>query len=330
MAPVALVERRVAQHRVGPQVGVGVGAQGVADGGVHGGAGAEREAQGGERGEVGRAVLGVQLLVGARVDGPQQGAGAAGGVEDGAGGSGEVGHQAGEFGGGERVLARVGVEVTADQELEGPARAEFGGQVGHAAQQRHRGQQARGGGGPQGRSYGGPGGEHLLQRLRQQGGEAFVAARAHLQPDRRAGVDDQQDAAGVDESGDRALRVAGELLPDAFAQRDLGELALAAQPVLDLGEGEGGADLAAAHGLGEVGVPAAPVADGGTADAREPCDSGRGHLCRVVLHSPRSPRRPCRPVTAEHTDAHKTDPFTHVYGTCGVNRVDSVHSTCCH
>ncbi|GAB2327451.1 hypothetical protein STREPTOSP366_26400 [Streptomyces variabilis] len=39
MAPVALVERRVAQHGVGPQPRVGVGPQGVAGGGVHGGRG---------------------------------------------------------------------------------------------------------------------------------------------------------------------------------------------------------------------------------------------------------------------------------------------------
>ncbi len=86
VAPVALVERRVAEHGVGPQLRVRVGPQGVAGGGVHGRAGVQGEAQGGEGGELRRAVLGVEPAVGAVGEGAEQGAGAAGGVEDGGGG----------------------------------------------------------------------------------------------------------------------------------------------------------------------------------------------------------------------------------------------------
>ena len=96
----------------------------------------------------------------------------------------------------------------------------------------------------------------------------------------------------------------------AFAEWDLGEFALLAQPGLDLGEGEGRARLGAADGLGEVGVPTAPVAHGRAADAGQPRDPGGGHLGRVVLHSPR-PSRPDSPLCdAEHTDAGKICPFT--------------------
>ena len=50
----------------------------------------------------------------------------------------------------------------------------------------------------------------------------------------------------MDEGGGGARRVAGDLLPDPLAQRDLGELALVAQPLLDLG---------AARRTGLVSVP---------------------------------------------------------------------------
>lgn len=118
-------------------------------------------------------------------------------------------------------------------------------------------------------------------------------------------MDEQQDAAGVRQRRDRALGVSGELLPDAFPQRDLGEFALLAQPRLDLGEREGRARLGAADRLGEVGVPAAPVADGGAAHAGEPGDPGRGHLCRVVLHPPAPLAAPIVVCDAEHTDVRK-------------------------
>lgn len=118
----------------------------------------------------------------------------------------------------------------------------------------------------------------------QEAGEPLVGAGGDLQPDGGPGVEEEQDAAGVQQAGDRALRMSRELLPDPLAQRDLGEFALLAQPFLDLGEREGGAGPGAADGLGEVRVAAAPVADGGTAHAREPGDSGGGHLCGVVLH----------------------------------------------
>ncbi|GAA3499184.1 hypothetical protein GCM10019016_062880 [Streptomyces prasinosporus] len=49
-------------------------------------------------------------------------------------------------GGGERVLARVGVEVPAEQELEGGAGAPLGGEFGDAAQEGDGGEEAGGGG----------------------------------------------------------------------------------------------------------------------------------------------------------------------------------------
>lgn len=98
------------------------------------------EPESGEHGEFGGAVLGVELLAGAGVESAQQGAGATGRVEDGAGGTGEVGHEAGELGGGGRELARVGVEVPPEQELEGLAGAQLGGELGRAAQERDGGE----------------------------------------------------------------------------------------------------------------------------------------------------------------------------------------------
>ena len=138
-------------------------------------------------------------------------------------------------------------------------------------------------------------------------------------------MDEQQGAAGVGQRGDGALGMPGELLPDAFAEWDLGEFALLAQPGLDLGEGEGRARLGAADGLGEVGVAAALVADGGAADAGQSGDPGGGHLCRVVLHRRLPSLSQC---DAEHTDARKIHAFTTVYTLGFVNRVDSVHSIC--
>ncbi len=286
MAPVALVERRVAQHDVGPEAVVRVRPDAVARGGADDRAAVQGEPQCGERREFGGGVLAVQGLLGRGGDGAQQGAGAAGGVQGGAGGPGQLGHQGGEAGRGERVLARARVQVPAEQELVRLPGAQFGGEVDGGAQQRG-GRAQRGGvgdadgGGAQGAEAGG---EHLFEVAGQEAGEPVVGAGGDLQPDGGPGVNEQQDAAGVQEAGDGALRVAGELLPDPLAQRDLGEFSLAAQPFLDLGEGEGGAGLGAADGLGEVRVTAAPVADGGAADTREPRDTGGGHLCGVVLH----------------------------------------------
>lgn len=117
-----------------------------------------------------------------------------------------------------------------------------------------------------------------------------------------------------------------ELLPYALAQGHLGELALGAQPGLDLGEREGGAGLGTADGFGEVGVAAPPVADGGPADSGEPGDPRRGDLCPVLLH----PSAPLVLVCGvEHTDACGNDSFTAVYSPFYVNHVDSVHRLCC-
>lgn len=377
-------------------------------------------------------------------DGTQQGAGAAGRVERDTGRArrlGQLGHQAGEFGRGERVLARIGIEMPPEQELERLACAQLRGEFRGASEEGGGGEElgagggldcggggcggARGGGEVRGgrcvngrrrvndesgvrgrgrvhrvgsvhgsrgrcrvgrgvhsllRVRGVPGGmgvrrvhsrrgaplwppvnsasahrtearhDHLLQRTGQHRGHPLVRTGAHVQPDGGAFMDEQQGAAGVHQGGDRTLGVTDELLPDPFAQRDFGEFPLLAQPGLDLGEGEGRAGLGAADRLGEVRVTAAPVADGGTADTGEPGDSGGGHLCRIVLHSPHSPRRtgraasapPMRSVLiasalrlppvcdAEHTDAGKIYPFTAVYTQHLVNRVDSVHSLCSH
>ncbi len=163
MAPVAFVERRVAEDGVGGQLREGVGAQGVAgtevragDGSARG-VGVEGQAQGGEGGEGGVGLLSVQR--GGTVDRAEQGAGAGGRVEDGAdvlpaggpvggrGRFGEVRHQLGEMGRGQRVLARVGVQLPPEQERERLPGPDPGGQFGGGAQERHGRHQVPGGGG---------------------------------------------------------------------------------------------------------------------------------------------------------------------------------------
>lgn len=270
VAPVALVERRVTQDGLGPEVLVGVRAEAVPRGGADGALGAQREAERGEGGQFAGAVLAVQLLTGAGGDGAQEGAGAAGRVEHRAGGPGEFGHQLGELARSERVLARVGVEVPGEQELEGLPRSQVCREFGGAAQQRDRGQQIGG----RRLEYGGiPGraeawGEDVPERLGEDPGQLLVVgARAQLEPGQGPVVEIQQGAARVHEGGDGALRVAGDLLPDALLQGHLGELALIAQPLLDLAEREGRAGLGATDRFGEVGVPSAPVADGGATHA---------------------------------------------------------------
>lgn len=140
--------------------------------------------------------------------------------------------------------------------------------------------------GPAGR--GGPGceapGEDGVQRARQAAREVVVVALGELPPVLRLLPYEHQHAADPHERGGGTRRVAGQFLPDAFAGRYRGELALGAQPLLDVGEGERGARLGAAHGQREVGVPAAPIADGGASDPGEPGDPGGRHLCRVLRH----------------------------------------------
>ncbi len=158
VSPVAFVERRVAQDGVGAQFGEGVRAQGVAGGGADAGPGVQGEPECGERGEAGGVVLGAEALVGlfgagggaGLRGGAQEGAGAAGGVEDGAGGAGQLRHEAGEVGRGEGVLAGVGVEVPAEQELEGLPGPELGCQFGGAAEEGRGGERGRAGGGLEG------------------------------------------------------------------------------------------------------------------------------------------------------------------------------------
>ena len=304
VAPVALVERRVAEHGVDGEPRERVGAQGVAgphgdraalDGGVQG------EAERGERGEVGVGILPVQG--GRTAEGAQQGAGARRRVEDRTGGPAarlhEGGHQLGEVRRGEGELARVGVELAAEEELEGLTGADPGGEFGGGAQQRNGRKEFVGGGGVNGayapaRSASASvarlgdrteaGGEQVGQGEVQHLGHPLVRHGGDLQPGGGPVPDEQQGAARVDEGGDGAGRVPGQLLPDPFTERDLGELPLVAQPLFDLRQGEGRAGLRAADRLGEVGVAAAPVADGGPAHPGEPGDPGRGHLCRVLRH----------------------------------------------
>ena len=145
VAPVALVERRVAQDGVGAQLREGrrrAGCRRAAPRTVDRACRASRSAVSAARS--GALSWAYSSWSGRGATAREQGAGAAGGVEEGAGGAGEVGHQPGEFGGGERVLARVGVEVPAEQELEGLAGADLGGQFGGAAQEGGGGEELRG------------------------------------------------------------------------------------------------------------------------------------------------------------------------------------------
>lgn len=136
VTPVALVERRVAQHRVRGEPREGVGAQAVTGTYADLGSGGQGQAQGGEGGQVGVGVLGAEHARGP--DRAQECAGARGGVEHGGagvgGGGGEGGHQRGGAGRGERVLPRVGVEVTSEQELEDLPGARLRGEFGGPAQ----------------------------------------------------------------------------------------------------------------------------------------------------------------------------------------------------
>ena len=123
----------MAEHGVGGELGEGVRAQGVGGGGADGGRPGEGEPQPGQGGQVRVGVLTVPR------PGPgqraQQGAGAAGRIEGGGGGTRERGHQIGGALRGERVLAGVGVEVTAEQELEGVLRSRVRRELGDGAQQ---------------------------------------------------------------------------------------------------------------------------------------------------------------------------------------------------
>lgn len=159
MAPVAFVERRVAQHGVGGETPERVVPEGVPGGDLDArgaGIGAQDKPERGERGEFRRGLLGEERA--GAGDGAQQRARAGRGVEDGdaAGGSvvrgiagtggrgacgrvgadaGERGHQGRGVGGGECVLPGVGVQVAAEQELEGLRGAEFTGEFRGTPQQ---------------------------------------------------------------------------------------------------------------------------------------------------------------------------------------------------
>ncbi len=173
VAPVAFVERRVAEDGVGGELREGVGAQGVAgtevragDGSARG-VGVEGQAQGGEGGEGGVGLLSVQR--GGAVDRAEQGAGEQAGsrtvrtccpraVRAGRGRFGEVRHQLGEMGRGQGVLARVGVQLPPEQKRERLPGPDPGGQFGGGAQERHGRHQVPGGGGCEQRGRRGGGG----------------------------------------------------------------------------------------------------------------------------------------------------------------------------
>lgn len=335
MAPVAFVERRMAQHRVGGQLREGVGTKGVAASCPYLGVGVQGEAQSGDRGQLGVGLLGVQRF--GAVDGAQQGSGAGRGVEHGTGGARERGHEGGGAGWSQRVLAGVGVQLAADEKLEGLSGTELGGEFGDAAQQRDRGAQRGGAGGvhsgdrtgrdirSRGRGTGGGdvhrrGGraeapaEHRVEGGRQQFGEPLVGDGGRLQPDGGPVAYEQQGAAGMDQCGDGARGVGGKLLPHPFTERDFGKFPLVAQPLLDLGESEGRTGLGAADGLGEVGVATSPVADRGTSDPRQAGDAGSGHLARTVRHRP-TPSSvttvvPALVVPSSIPSTQTRDPFT--------------------
>ncbi len=293
VSPVALVERRMAEHGVDGEAGKGVGAQGVT--GPHGeraprGIGVQGEPERGECREVRVVLLRVQRV--RPRDGAQQGPGPRRRVEDGArgpaAGARQCGHQLREAGRGERVLPRVGVELAPEQELEGLPDPGLRGEFGGGAQQWHGGQQFRTAGGAYGPSGFRCGAEavveHRAEGERQHTGHRLVRDCGELSPSGRAAPHEQQGAARVDQRGHGTLRMARQLLPDPFTEGDLGDLPLLAQPRLHRGQGERRARLGAADRLGEVGVPATPVADGSASHAREPGDPGSGHLCRVLRH----------------------------------------------
>ncbi|WP_254897923.1 hypothetical protein [Kitasatospora sp. NA04385] len=148
--------------------------------------------------------------------------------------------------------------------------------------------QVEGGGGV--RAEGGGGG--AAQGLGEGGGEPGVGLPVEVGAGGRVAVQQQQDGAGRDQGGGgRSGGVAEclQLAPDPFQQREFGEFALGAEPLLDLVEAEGGAGLGAAGGFREVRVAAAPVGDRGPADAGQPGDLG-GRDLGAVRHL-RSPSR---------------------------------------
>ncbi len=316
VAPVALVERRVAQHDVGAgrvrRTVEGVRPEGVA--GPHvdpaatwprpvggdrsgpravrglravravralrlGGVLGEGEAEVGEGGELGVGVLAAEA--GVRTDAArrvEQPTETAGRIEDLGRGAAQLGHQRGRFGRREGVLAGDGVQVAAEQEAEGAGGAELLGQL-------------------------------------QAGGQQRVLGRAGV------GAEGER-RAQADQRGGGAERVLLDLLPGAFTQGHLGELALGAQPPLDLGEVEGRAAGGAADGLGEVRVAPPPVAHRGRAHAGQPGD-GRGRdLGGRVLgsglallgHRGASVRDP--PVDPRRSYTRRPDFTLHTRGAC--------------
>ncbi len=383
MAPVALVERRVADDGVDGQPREGVGPQAVSPGHPHRGVGVQREPQRGERGEVGVPLLRVHAH--RRPGSAQQPPGPGGGVEHGTGGpltgglftSGlftgglctdglrtgspptggrpirptgsagrplptggggrplhrnqarQRGHQGGGGRWGEGVLPQVGVQVPAQQEGVRLARAEVRGEFRRAAQQRHRGAEPGRVREVYGVGLAEPCGQGRVEGDRQHLGQLVIGALAQPVPDRGPVPDQQEDGPDLAQRGRAARRMPGEQLPDALAQRDLGELALGAQPALHVAEREGRAGLGAAHRLGEVGVAAAPVADGGAPHPGEPGDSRGGHLCCVVRHLADSVPwcccggwRPSIPTISTHRPVHAVNSTLHN------TLVDAVHKLC--
>ena len=323
-APVALVVGRAAEHSVGARAGRGgLGAQRVPGGEVErqrqrapGGA-AQGEPEQGDGREVG---IGLLAVVDAAPGGEQQGAAAAGRVVENVRGvgPGQPPHQRGDLGGERGTRPVHGVGRAAGQLGGDGLRALPGGRGVLGAT----GEPGGGGEQPGQADLGAAVERGQPQQLgalraegadrqqaeggRQVGGELLVLPEGERLPAGGVAVQQQQQGEGRDQW--RGGRVGGvaqplQLLPDAFPQRHLGDLALGPEPGLDLGQREGRAGLGAADRAREVRVPTPPVADGRPADARQPgnldgADPGRSgglrHLRLLLLGLGR-----CRPGTGQ-------------------------------
>ncbi len=294
VSPVALVERRVAQHHVGADLGMGIGAQRVPGPDVHLPGGltprrvpGEQDPYGGQR-RLGRIdVLAEQFQRddrGGRVHragplpggGEQETAGAARGVEHGADVTGlAVARQLGDLGHQRRQRVRrdadlpdVRVEPAAEQEVEGLPGPVFSRQADRAL---HQGPLGVGEAGVVRKSLGGIGvrrttrGCRVRRVPRPLPGEPGTGRGDR--PPHRVAVPERL-----------------ELRPQPFPAADLVELPLPPQPLLHLRQCELRAGVRTADRRGEAVVTAAPVADGRAPDTGDPGyfrqGDGDGRLAR--------------------------------------------------
>ncbi len=245
MSPGPFVEGGVADDGVGEFGGEVVVEQGVG-GGDPGVDGVQPQSGLGDRGP-GR--VDVLAEAAGRGGGHQECAQSAGGVEYRApAGVGEGDHQGRQVGGGEGEPAGVGFGVAGADELE------------------------RGGG------------SALFGESDEQSGGVGVVEFGSV--DLRPGGQGEQEPAGRgDPVAEGQVVSQAEALPDPVGQRHLVGFAVAAEPVLDLPQGEQGAGGGAGDRLGEVLVSAPPVADRGPADVNETSDLRRVHG-GVLAHFP--------------------------------------------